>query len=673
MPHHGAGLHTLGGLLSTTGPLLLPGIRALAAQIGPLRVIPWAEWSLALGLSLLLVTAGWLWPRRPRAARRLTAACLFGATAVGGWALSGDPVAAFAFLLAIGVLGATLLHLGHLPERVEQAGSETLELGMAAGSSATIGLVGCWLHAEALVAGPAALLPLAATLLTAFAHGTRWLARARRETSTARWRFVAPLVLAASALSLCAVPRVAVFLAAVQQLWVLVLVLSGPRGPWRTLASIADNASAFLVVTFGMLCVVGGAVLGLDFAARTGSELSTLDAFFTAVSATCVTGLIVVDTPVAFGPAGQAVILVLMQLGGLGVMAFSAAAMFVFAGRMSLRAEATAAEILPGRRDQRLAQLVRDIFLVTAFAEILGALVLTVRFCAHGDPWATALWRGVFTSISAFCNAGFALQSDSLVPYQHDAVVVTTVGVLIVGGGLGAPLIASLPAWRRMASVALGARLAVWTSGILMAGSTLLIAGVEWNRSLSHLGGFAKLLNAWFQAVTLRTAGFNSVDLAAMHPATHTLMMPLMFVGGSPGSTAGGIKTTTAALLVLVVVAALRGEANVRVFHRQVGQRTVLKAAALATIGLLVVLAAFLGLQLTQALPARAGLFEVFSALGTVGLSLGATARLDAVGKLLIIACMFLGRVGPLSLFMLLTSQQREGGWTYPEEDVQVG
>jgi len=298
---------------------------------------------------------------------------------------------------------------------------------------------------------------------------------------------------------------------------------------------------------------------------------------------------------------------------------------------------------------------------------------LTGLFVLEGDAWPTALWRGVFTSISAFCNAGFALQSTNLVPYQQDALILHVVGALITVGGLGPALIIGLPVLVRHDRASLQTRLALAVSALLLVVPAFAIAGLEWTNTLAGLSVTDRLHNAWFQSVTLRTAGFNSIDLEALHPATRTLMIVCMFIGGSPGSTAGGIKTTTAALLGLAVIAAIRGRTEATAFGRRITHGSIYKAAAIGTMGLVSVGGGMAALQLTQALPDHVLLFEIVSALGTVGLTIGGTAQLDDLGRIIVALAMFMGRVGPLTLFLLLTERESTRVATFPSEAIAVG
>jgi trk system potassium uptake protein TrkH len=465
-----------------------------------------------------------------------------------------------------------------------------------------------------------------------------------------------------------------------------VLVLVGNRALDRRLGvqvrggdpSLFDAAmlhpSRVLVVSFLAICALGTLPLGLPVASADGTPLTWLDAAFTAVSATCVTGLIVVDTPTALSGFGQLVVLGLIQVGGLGIMVFSAAAVVLLGRRLSLSHERVAADLVGASSRADLWRAVRMVLAVTFVTEAIGALVLSVAFLGEGDPIGLALWRGLFTAVSAFCNAGFALQTDSLVPYAENGVIMMTVAAIIIVGGLGPAVIVTAGAWRRSARRTLHARLVLWVTATLLVVPTVAIAVLEWRGTLAGLGFFDKVSNAFFQAVTLRTAGFNSIDLTAVHPVTWTLMVMLMFVGGSPGSTAGGAKTTTIAVVLLAIGAVVRGRERVELFGRTLPVETILRATAVTTLGVLSCCAALAAIQLTQSMPLELALFEVVSALATVGLSIGGTAALDEVGKLIIIACMFAGRVGPLTLFVFLVARaERRARYRYPEEHVLVG
>lgn len=440
--------------------------------------------------------------------------------------------------------------------------------------------------------------------------------------------------------------------------------------------SLADllfaRPSRVLVVSFLALCLLGTFVLRLPVS--TTSAVSWLDAAFTATSAVCVTGLIVLDTPSAFTGFGQLTLLLLIQLGGLGIMAVSAAAVALLGRRLPVSYERTTAQLIGVEGRSSIQPTIRLILLTTFVTEGVCAALLFVGFVARGESAGPALWRAVFTAISAFCNAGFALQTDSLVPYADSPYILTVVGLTIVIGGLGPVVVAALTPWRPDARRTVQVRLIVWTSVLLLIVPAILIAIVEWNTSLAGLRPSDRVVNAAFQSVTLRTAGFNSIDLTQIRPTTWTLMVMTMFIGGSPGSTAGGIKTTTFAMVVLLVFAVVGRSERVTAFGRQISLSSVRRATATTAVAAFGVVATTLALLLTQDIRFDVVVFEAVSALATVGLSTGGTGGLDQVGKVLVIACMFSGRIGSLTLFLFLS---RSVGARYetllPEEAVATG
>jgi trk system potassium uptake protein TrkH len=453
----------------------------------------------------------------------------------------------------------------------------------------------------------------------------------------------------------------------------VVLFVRDEREAPPLLGEVLEHPARLVVATFAALSICGSVLLALPASSAGDEQIGFLDAAFTAISATCVTGLVVVDTGSAFSVLGQGVVLVLIQVGGLGIMTFYTVALGALGRRLSLRHELAVAGAASIEDQAHLFRALGRVLVVTFVFEAIGAAILFLRFAMGSDSIEMATWRAVFTSISAFCNAGFALQPDSLISYNHDPAVLNVVGLLIVAGGLSPAVVLSLPAMRRGRVVPLQNRLILTVSAVLLVGAFVSYLAFEWSHSLEGLSFLHKLDNAWFQSITLRTAGFNSVDLTRTQPVTQAMMNATMFVGGSPGGTSGGIKTTTAALLLLAVVAALRGRPDATAFGRRVDHASVYKAAAVATIGVLSVLVAVIAVLLTQSMPANVALFEVVSALATVGLSLGGTAELDEIGKILIMICMFVGRIGPLTLFLFLMERRMTTPFLLPDEQVDVG
>ena len=403
--------------------------------------------------------------------------------------------------------------------------------------------------------------------------------------------------------------------------------------------------------------------------------MSWIDAAFTAVSAVCVTGLIVLDTPNDFTLLGQGVILLLIQLGALGIMSYSAAIFLTMGKRLGLREERAVASSLSAADRGQLRTVLHRLLLFTFAAEAVGAVLLATLFLLAGDGLGPALWKGLFTAVSAFCNAGFALHSDSLIGYQTNPGVLHVVAALIILGGLSPVAALAAPnvllGRERRAQV----RIVLTVTAILLALDFVLVAAFEWRETLAGLSTMDRLHNAWFQSVTLRTAGFNSIPIENLQPSTLLVMMVSMFIGGSPGGTAGGIKTTTAAVMALALAAAIRGRREVIAYGRRIPPETIDRAGAIVTLGFASALLTMLALLLTQPISLDSAAFETISALATVGLSIGGTSALDVVGKIVVICAMFAGRVGPLSLFAFLSSREQthRGGVGSPEEPIDVG
>jgi trk system potassium uptake protein TrkH len=679
-----------GGRTSNVSPLLAESSGALAAAVpAPIAVASWLphglDWpalpwnSMAgIGSALCLAASSVLIVRTADAGRWLAVIGIAAGVVGTAELLADSPTIALVVLigaiLAMGRLWAPrtlfgrLFHLAH----------PSLDVARARGAAVAATVL--WLAISLRGAAPsiAGQACMAASFLVAWALVGRWL---RRERRTRRLRtgvvgvVAAVAVLAAIQASLDGGVRIdaLVLLPAMAAVALPVLPRQGlGRVDWWE--PVLGHPARFLVVTFAALCLGGTVVLALPVSAASGQGLPLLDAAFTAVSAVCVTGLTVLDTPSVFAPFGQAAIAALIQLGGLGIMTFSTAAMRLFGQRMSLRYEGMVASMMSAQDRGRLHDAARQILVLTAATEAIGALLLAALFWQHGDPLGQALWRGLFTAISAFCNAGFALQTTNLMPYQAEPAVLHVVGLLIIAGSLSPAAVAALPdLLGQRGRVGVQIKLALVTTAVLLAGGAVLVLAMEWDNTLAPLSVLDRIHNAWFQSITLRTAGFNSIDLTALRPETLSIMIIWMFIGGNPGSTAGGIKTVTAAVMFLAVVAAIRGRSHATAFGRRITHKSVYRAAAVATLGVVIVLSAFVALQVTQAMSSHLAIFEVVSALATVGLTIGATPLLDEVGKVIIMGCMFMGRVGPLTLFMFLQQQAEPVLWERPEQDIDVG
>jgi trk system potassium uptake protein TrkH len=360
----------------------------------------------------------------------------------------------------------------------------------------------------------------------------------------------------------------------------------------------------------------------------------------------------------------------LIQLGGLGIMGITTVALHAMGRRLSLRHE----RVLASMADTSHKDLVRSLVTILKFtfaAECLGALLLSGMFYGFGDTGGQAVWRGVFTAVSAFCNAGFALQSDSLLAYHKTPFVLHTVALLIIVGGMAPATSLVIPKWLAGRQVPIPARIALTVSGVLLILGTVFILAFEWEGLLAGMPLSDKIQNAWFQSVTLRTAGFNSLDISAIANSTFLLMIAFMFIGGSPGGTAGGVKTTTMGVLAMTFFASVANRKEVVLQHRRISASTVFRAVTIVGAGALLWFGVVLMLAVTQPqIPVRYLIFEATSALGTVGLSTGATGVLDEIGKMIVIIAMFCGRIGPVTLFMLLSDGQTASGSRSPDAKI---
>jgi len=452
---------------------------------------------------------------------------------------------------------------------------------------------------------------------------------------------------------------------------------------WLPLWQMVSPPQLF-VASFALLIVLG--TIGLKFlpGLYTGEPLDWLDALFTSTSAVCVTGLIVVDTATYFTTAGQAFILLLIQLGGLGMLSFASVIIVAFGRRLSLRQEALYSTSMEAAPHVDTRQLAFDVVIFTLTIEAVGAFLLYLLWIPRFG-WLEAMWPAVFHSVSAFCNAGFSVFSDNLVSFQHSPFSLLVVMTLIVAGGLGFLTMEEVylryrgRQTKRIFRMSLHSKIVLVTTAVLIAAGWLFFGLFEWEGTLGELPIGHRIVNALFMSVTPRTAGFNTIDYAATSESTSFLTILLMMIGGSPGSTAGGIKTTTFALIALLAWSRLRGYAATRAGSRSLPEETTDRAIGLYAIAFGLVTAGIFVLTTTESsgAPGRhflAWMFEAVSAFNTVGLSMGLTPELSTPGRWTTILLMFFGRVGPLTLAAALAARRiGERGFRYAYEDVVVG
>jgi trk system potassium uptake protein TrkH len=448
-----------------------------------------------------------------------------------------------------------------------------------------------------------------------------------------------------------------------------------------------------LVLGYILLILFGTYVLSLPFAAN-GEPLSILDALFTATSAVCVTGLIVVDTATRFSRAGQLVIIALIQIGGLGIMSFSTFLLYVVSGRFSFQGRRLVAETLGSSSFGGLTPVLSSVFTFTVAMEAAGALLLWIAF-SRVLPWQEAAFHSSFHAVSAFCNAGFSTFSTNLAGFTAAPLVNVVVMVLIVSGGLGFVVVTELSLMARASARRLTAgkprpragRVSLHTKVVLVTYGGLLVAGVlgfwlgEHGHTLAGRSVPDQLMVSAFHSVTPRTAGFNTVNISDVTLPTAFMLILLMFVGAAPGSCGGGIKVSTLGVLLGLSSVRLRGGRDAALFRRRLPDPIVSRAVAIFSVSVALVIAAVFVLTITER-ASTAGvdaqerflaiLFEAVSAFGTVGLSRGITPYLTAAGKLTVVCLMFVGRLGPLNV-ALAVGRGEGPRYRHPSESLMVG
>jgi len=449
------------------------------------------------------------------------------------------------------------------------------------------------------------------------------------------------------------------------------------------------NPPQVVAISFLVAIIIGTILLSLPLSTRGPERINFIDAIFTATSATCVTGLIVKDTPTFFSRFGQWVILILFQAGGLGIMTLSMLFAILLGRKLTIKENVTIRSALNHHKIEGLSALIKYILSFTLGLEFLGALLLFLKWNrGYGVPAGQAAWNSLFHSISAFCNAGFSLFSNSFMDYQGDLYITLVISIMIILGGIGFVVlldIKNLKFWKRNKDFTIN-RFTLQTKIVLILSAALILIGtlafltLENNGILQGLSWKNKILASYFQSVTSRTAGFSTINIGGMGMVSQLLLIFLMFIGASPGSTGGGIKTATFGILLVTIWSMLKNRDRISVFKRTIPRHVVRKALVVFFMGLAWILIFTIALSIAEGrnignsansfLPF---LFEVTSAFGTVGLSTGMTPYLSALGKILIILTMYAGRIGPLTLALAIAIREEKIVYKYPEEKIMVG
>lgn len=445
------------------------------------------------------------------------------------------------------------------------------------------------------------------------------------------------------------------------------------------------DSSRIVIFSFLIIILLGTLLLMLPLSAQR-QPVAFIDALFTATSATCVTGLAVVDTGTSYSLLGQIVILLLIQAGGLGIMTFSTFFVFMMMGKFSISGREVIQDTITQTPIRNLADMLKTIFLATILIEMIGAVILAACFCAR-CPITKSLYYGVFHAISAFCNAGFSLFPDNLIAYQGHWIVNLVIMGLIVSGGLGFVVLSEIK--RRLTirkiksrtTFSFHSRMVIIITAILISSGAAILFLFETHNVLANQSINVKILASLFQSVTSRTAGFNTVDIGKLTDTSLFFIIILMFVGASPGSCGGGIKTTTAGVILAMLFARSRNQDEVNIGRRRIPNEVISKAITVTFFSLSVIVLATILLmlaekwglshQFTRGLFLES-LFEVISAFGTVGLSTGITPELSLLGKLILVVVMFIGRVGPLTV-ALAVGRKIAPRFKYAQENVLIG
>lgn len=430
-----------------------------------------------------------------------------------------------------------------------------------------------------------------------------------------------------------------------------------------------------LVLGFAGLILCGALLLMMPQASVSGQSLSFIDALFTATSAVCVTGLVVVDTGTYFSVFGQMVIIFLIQAGGLGIMTMATLMALVMRRKIQLRERLIMQEALNQMTVSGVVRLTQYIILVTLFIEFIGGSILAIHW--YADLGSQAIYFGYWHAVSSFCNAGFDLFGNfsSLTNYVDDITVNLTVSTLIILGGIGYTVMFDVWGNRRWFKFALHTKLVLLTTAVLLVFGTIVIFLLEMGNpdTLGPLTWQGKILASYFQSVSPRTAGYNTVDIGKLQDATVFFMVILMFIGASPTSTGGGIKTSTIGVLIAAVWALITGKQDAEIFKRRIPQQLIYKAFSIIFIAATLIIFVTMMMSITENASFLKILFEVVSAFGTVGLTTGITTTLTDYGKSWIILMMFAGRVGPVTLALALALRTRKGMVHYPEGKIIIG
>lgn len=449
------------------------------------------------------------------------------------------------------------------------------------------------------------------------------------------------------------------------------------------LSKLTSNPTRIIVSSFALLIMLGAGILTLPIASRSGDGLDLLSALFTATSATCVTGLVVVDTYTHFSFFGQIVVLILIQLGGLGLVAFATFFNLSIRKKVGFKTLYLAQESTSGYSMYDTKYLIKLIFTVTFSIELIGAVILMTVFVP--ELGLQGVFVSIFLAVSAYCNAGFDIlgfkeEFSSLTHYYNNPMVIITISLLVIAGGLGFIVWQDLLHAKQNKKLMLHTKIVLVGSVALLVLGTVLVLALEWDnpRTLGHMSVSEKVLNAFFQSVTCRTAGFNTIDNGSLFGLTKTVTIILMLIGAAPGGTGGGIKVTTVYVLLMTVVCVMQGKEETIIDNKKVDKSVIYKALAVIVIAIMVISTTTSIIYFTShndgiTFREMDAVFEAVSAFGTAGLSNGVTAFANTQSRITLMITMFIGRVGPVSLALSLALRPQNKSTVFPEAKIMVG
>lgn len=437
------------------------------------------------------------------------------------------------------------------------------------------------------------------------------------------------------------------------------------------------NGIQIIILGIIAINIIGAIILTLPVSSKSGEGTNFLDALFTSASAVCVNGLVINDTGTYWSTFGQIVLIILSEIGGLGIMSFTIFIAILLGKKITLKDRLTLQSSMNTFSIQGLVKMIKYIMYVAFSVQFFGILLLSTQFVPEFGI-KKGMFYSLFHSVSAFCNVGMDLFGDfkSLTEYYNNPIIIITISILVIIGGLGFTVLIELYNYKEIKNISVHTKMVLFISTILIILGALFIFILEYNnpKTLGDMSILNKILNSIFASITPRTAGFNTISTEGMTKAGKIVTIMLMFIGGSPGSTAGGLKTSTFGIIIFTIISVIRGRDDTEAFGRRFSKEVVYKSFSLLIIGIMLVIAATMLLSITEYDETFISiLYEATSAIGTAGLSTGVTQRLSGIGKVIIIIMMYIGRIGPFTLAFALTNNKKKTGIRYPEGRILIG